>query len=137
MRFIDSNIFLRYMTQDNLAQQQIASDIFAAIQRGDEEGFTTDVHIHETVYVLASPRVYNLPHGDIGNRLRPLLALSGLRIRNKRVCLEALDIFAQYEALDYADALAVAHMRNQGIVGIYSFDKHFDRVAGITRIKDG
>ncbi|SRR5579875_1403089 len=135
MRFVDSNIFLRYITQDNLAQQQIAADVFAAIQRGEEEGFTTDVHVHETACVLASPRVYNLPHGDISNRLRPLLALSGLRIRNKRVCLEALDIFAQYEALDYADALAVAHMRHQGIADIYSFDKHFDQIAGITQIK--
>jgi predicted nucleic acid-binding protein len=61
--------------------------------------------------------------------------LSGLRIRNKRVCFEALDIFAQSGALDYADALAVAHMRNQGIVDIYSFDKHFDQIAGITRTK--
>lgn len=92
------------------------------------------MHIRETTYVLASPRVYSLPHSDISNRLRPLLSMSGLKIRDKRLCMEALDIFTRYESLDYADALTIVYMRHQGITEIYSFDKHFDRIVDITRI---
>src|SRR5579863_8576928 len=105
MRFVDSNIFLRYVTQDHPQHQKLAASIISAILRGEEGGLTTDVHIHETVYVLASSAGYKLPHHEIANIVRPLLAMPGLKIRNKRVCLEALDIFAEHEFLDYADAL--------------------------------
>ncbi len=134
MNFIDSNVFLRYLTNDDAAAQDAAARVFTKLAKGEEEGFTTDVHIHEVAYVLASKRLYALSHEEIRNRLRPLLLMSGLKIVNKKVCLDALDIFAAREALDYADALAVASMRNRSIQNIYSFDKHFNRIEGVTRV---
>jgi predicted nucleic acid-binding protein len=133
--FIDSNIFLRYITRDDARAQLAAAEVLARIARGEDEGWTTAVHVHETVYVLASRRLYNVPHVDIRDRLRPLLLLRGLKLRDKRLCLEALDIFAAHGRLDYADALAVAVTRRHGLEGIYSFDKHFDTVPGIRRLE--
>lgn len=134
MRFLDSNVFLRYITRDDDVAQQACADLFARIQNGLEDAFTTDVHIHETCYVLASKALYGLSHGDIRDRLRPLLLLNGLKMGDKKVCLDALDIFATHPFLDFADALAVASMKRQGIQEIYSFDRDFRRVPDITRI---
>jgi len=135
MKFIDSNIFLRYITQDDVRAQQAAAEVFARLARGDDEGWTTDVHVHETVYVLASKRLYHVPHGEIRDRLRPLLLLGGLKLQNKRLCLEALDIFAVHDTLDFADALAVALTRRHNLEGIFSFDKHFNSIPGVQRLE--
>ena len=134
MKFIDSNVFLRYITRDDARAQQAAAEVFARIIRGDEEGWTSAVHAHEVVYMLASKKLYNVPHAEIRDRLRPLLMLRGLTLQSKRLCLEALDIFAAHDALGYADALAIAVTRHHDLEGIYSFDKHFDKVSDIRRI---
>ena len=132
MNFLDTNVFLHYLIDGDPAQDQ-AAQIIDSIENGNCDVWTTDVHIHEVVYVLASPRVYGLRHSDIAARLRPLLEMRGLKLANKQSCLEALDIFDQYEALDFADALAVADMRREGIDTILSFDHDFDAVEGIIR----
>ena len=133
MKFIDSNVFLRYITQDDARAQQTADDMISRVMRGDEVVWTTVVHVHETAYVLASKKLYHLAHAEIRDRLRPLLLLKGLKLQNKRLCLEALDIFATYDSLDFADALAVAVTRHYNLDGILSFDKHFDKVPSIQR----
>ena len=63
----------------------------------------------------------------------PILTLRGLRLPQKRVYLEALDLYASSSFLDFEDALAVAHMRRQGIAEIVSYDRDFDRVADVQR----
>jgi predicted nucleic acid-binding protein len=46
MRFIDSNIFLRYVTSDDPNASKIAADIIRRVSDGKEKAFTTDVRIH-------------------------------------------------------------------------------------------
>lgn len=135
MTFIDSNVFLRYITQDDPKAQQAAANLFGRIAQGDVECWTTAVHVHETVYVLASKKLYHVPHAEIRDRLRPLLLMGGLKLQDKRLCLEALDVFAAHDSLDFADALAVAMTRHHGLEGVHSFDKHFDKVPGIRRLE--
>ncbi len=126
MRFIDSNILLRYLTTDDPGAASLSAQIIRRVADGNEEACTTDVHIHEVICVLASKSLYGLSHPDIRDRLRPLLMMKHLRITNKRVCLAALELFALHKELDFADALAVAVMREKGSGEIYSFDRHFE-----------
>jgi predicted nucleic acid-binding protein len=49
--------------------------------------------------------------------------------------LRALDLYAAHRGLDFEDALAVAHMEQQGITELYSYDEDFDQVAGIRRLE--
>lgn len=133
MRFLDSNILIRYITLDNATAGARAALIVNSILEGRDIALTTDVHIHEVAYVLASNSLYGLSHIEIRDRLRPLLLMKNLKIGNKQICLAALEVFAQYSQLDFADALAVASMRKKGITEIYSFDRDFDRVPDVTR----
>jgi predicted nucleic acid-binding protein len=89
--FIDTNIFLRYLTGDDPARGQSALALFRRIRRGEVEAVTREVHVHEVAYVLASPSQYNLSHTEIRDLLSPLLSLRGLKIGNKRLVLEALN----------------------------------------------
>lgn len=51
----------------------------------------------------------------------------------KSLSLEALNLFASGEKIDYSDALSVAYVRNGLAEGIYSFDRRLDSLAGSSR----
>ena len=134
MRFLDTNVILRYLIRDDDAKAQACYELFRRAQRGEEELTTCEAIVAEAVYVLSSPRLpYRLNPEEIRARLLPILTLRGLKLPHKRVCLRALDIYASSAFLDFEDALAVAHMEQRGITEIVSYDRDFDRVAGVRR----
>ena len=134
MMFLDTNVFLRYLTGDDVIKAQACFELFQRVNQGEEELFTCEAIVSEVVYVLSSTRApYRLSHEEIRDRLVPILTLRGLRLPQKRVYLEALDLFASSSFLDFEDALAIAHMQRQGITEIVSYDRDFDRVLGIRR----
>ena len=136
MRFLDTNVILRYLTRDDEAKAEACYRLFQRVWRGEEELFTSEAIIAEVVYVLSSNRApYRLSHEEIRARLVPILTLRGLRLLQKRVYLEALDLYATSSSLDFEDALAVAHMERQGVTEIVSYDRDFDRVAGLQRVE--
>ena len=131
MKWLDTNIILRYLTGDDPAKAQACLALFQRVQQGDEELATTETIIAEVTYVLTSQ--YGLDHGEIAARLRPLLALSGLKLAHKRVVQQALERYAEFPRLDFEDALSVEHMDRLGVQEILSYDRDFDRVPDITR----
>ena len=134
MRFLDANVILRYLTRDDEAKAKNCYELFRRVQRGEEELTTCEAIVAEVVYVLSSPRLpYRLNHGEIRARLLPILTLRGLRLPQRRLCLRALDVYATSPSLDFEDALAVAHMERHEITEIVSYDRDFDRVAGLRR----
>jgi predicted nucleic acid-binding protein len=44
-----------------------------------------------------------------------------------------LDLYASTPAVDFGDALVVAHMEEAGNDDLLSYDRNFDRVAGVRR----
>jgi predicted nucleic acid-binding protein len=133
MRFLDANIFLRYLTRDDEVKADACFRLFQRLKSGQERATTSEVIIAEVVYVLAARALYNLRPDEISARLRPLLAVRGLRIAHKRSCLQALDLYATYPFLDFEDALAVAEMQRQGLQTILSYDRDFDRLEQVSR----
>jgi len=132
--FLDTNVILRYLIRDDDAKAQACYELFRRAQKGEEELTTCEAIVAEAVYVLSSPRLpYRLNHEEIRARLLPILTLRGLKLPHKRVCLRALDLHASSASLDFEDALAVAHMEQRGITEIVSYDRDFDRVAGVRR----
>ena len=136
MRFLDTNVILRLLTRDDEAKAEACYELFQRVRRGEEELSTCEAIVTEVVYVLSSPRLrYRLTHEQIRSRLLPILTLRGLKLPQKRVYLRALDLYASSASLDFEDALAVAHMEQRRITEIVSYDRDFDRVAGLRRIE--
>ena len=136
MRFLDTNVILRYLTWDDETKAQACYELFQRVKQGEEELFTCEAIVTEVVYVLSSPRApYQLSHEEIRARLLPILTLRGLRLPQKRLYLRALDLYASSPFLDFEDSLAVAHMERQGVREIVSYDKDFDRVTGVQRVE--
>jgi predicted nucleic acid-binding protein len=134
MNLIDADVFIRYLIGDDAAKQQKSKQLIDRIRTGHEEAFTTDIIVHEVCYVLSASTHYNLSHQDIRDRLYPILAIQGLHIANKSICLEALNIFAAGEKIDLSDAISVAYVRNGLVDGIYSFDRKLDNLPESNRV---
>lgn len=135
MRFADANIFVRAVIGDDPARKAACDDLFLNVDRGEVEIVTCEAVITEIVYVLSSCSRYGLSHEEIRARLSPLIRMRGLRLPGKQIYLEALDIYASRPALDFEDAVCVAHMRQQGIDEILSYDKDFDRLPSVRRVE--
>ncbi|RIK45218.1 MAG: VapC toxin family PIN domain ribonuclease, partial [Chloroflexi bacterium] len=139
MRFLDANIFLRFLVQPasptDAARAAACRALFERLQAGHERATTSESVLAEVAYVLSSPRLYALSPADVSARLKPLLVLPGLRVTNKRRYLRALDIYATYPHLDFEDALTAAVVERSRPAELYSYDRDFDRVAGVTRLE--
>ena len=132
MMFLDANIILRYLTRDDPVKAERCFNLLKKADRGEIELITSEAVIAEVVYVLSSPKVYAVSRERIRSLLIPIISLRGLKLSSRKLYLRALDLYAAL-AIDFEDALAVAHMERHGISQTLSYDAHFDRVAGIER----
>jgi predicted nucleic acid-binding protein len=134
MRYLDTNVILRYLTRDDPVKAQACYEFFQRVKAGEEVVITCEAVIAEVVYVLASTRQYQLSRDDIRARLVPILSLKGLHLPLQRVYLQALDVYVENPRLDFEDALLVAHMAKRKVTEIYSYDQGFDKVPAVTRV---
>ncbi len=130
--FLDSNILVRHLTNDDPERGSACFAIIQAIEQGKLQAWTSDLVIAEVVFVLSGKATYNLDRGTIRDLLLPLIELPGLRITNKRLYRRVFELYAT-SPLDYTDAYHVALMEQRGTSEVLSYDRHFDRVEGIQR----
>ena len=136
MKFLDTNIVLRYLTKDDPAKAKDCFELFQKLKVGSEEVLISEAVITEVVYVLFSKRLpYQLTHEEIRSRLVPILNLRGLKIAQKRLYLRALEHYVASPFLDIEDAVAIAHMEKLGIREIISYDTDFDRIPNLKRVE--
>ncbi len=136
MKFLDTNVILRYLTRDDEVKARACYELFQRLKDGSEGVFTSEAIITEVVYVLSSKRgPYRLSHEEIRSRLIPILALRGLKLPQKRLYLRALEHYATYPSLDIEDAVAIAHMEKLSIREILSYDTDFDRIPALKRVE--
>ncbi len=132
--FLDTNIIIRYLTQDNQQQAEKAYRIFQQLEAGTATATTCEAVIIEAVHVLSSKALYILPRPDLRTHLTTVIAFKGLKLPNKRTYLRALELYASTN-VDFVDALIVAHMERARINQLLSFDRDFDRLPNITRLE--
>lgn len=125
-QFVDTNIFLRYLTADP-ERYNACLALFQQAERNHVHLITSEAVIVEIVYVLSSPKHYQLSRQQIRVALSRLLLLPGLKIVNRHTHLRALALYVQHVDLDFEDCLSVAHMEQLAVQQIYSYDKGFDR----------
>jgi predicted nucleic acid-binding protein len=135
MTFLDTNIFLRFLTRDDEAKAEACRRLMLRLDAGEAEATTSESVLAEVAYVLSarSGVGYALAPAEVAARLKPLLSMPGLKLAHKRSYQHALDVYAAHPFLDFEDALSVAHVSRQRLSSVTSYDRDFDKVAGITR----
>jgi predicted nucleic acid-binding protein len=130
--FLDTNILLRHLLQDDPDQSPRANAFLKRIEEGLVKVRTADTVIFETVFTLQ--KAYRQPKKAIGDALLPLIALPGIVLPGKRRYHKVFSLFVEGN-LPFADAYHAVLMEQLNLTEIVSFDKDFNRLKGITRIK--
>ncbi len=130
--FIDTNILIRFLTKDDPEKQAKATALFQRVEKRDLTVIVPVLVIAEAVYVLSSPRLYNLPRHVVFGMLDPLVRLPNFKVHNRRTVIQALNLYLATN-LDFEDAFIVVSMAQSGSNILYSYDTHFDRVRGLAR----
>lgn len=134
MRFLDTNVLIRYLTRDDEDKAERALTVLLNVEGGGESVATSPMVIFETVFVLE--KGYNTARETIRERMEALISLRGLRLHNKHIYLRALNIYVEHP-ISFADAYNAAFMRANRIAEIYTWDTDFDRLDGIRRVEPG
>lgn len=134
MRFVDTNVFLRYLVNDVPRQADACEALFRRAVAGKESLCTTDLVVAEIVWVLES--YYELAKADIRAKVEKILNTKNLTCPGKDVILDALALYVE-KNIDYVDAYNAAWMKMKSMAELYSFDAHYDRIGWLQRIKPG
>jgi predicted nucleic-acid-binding protein len=129
--FIDTNLFIRYLTNDDPAKAERVAHLLREAAAGKARLVTAEMVIAEVVWVLESS--YELKSAEVAPLVRAILATSGLDVLNAPLVARALE---HYESrnVDFIDGYIAAAMEKLEITDIYSFDrKHISRIHGLAR----
>jgi uncharacterized protein len=132
MRFVDTNIFLRFLVNDVPSQADACEEIFRKAVAGEEVLYTTDMVIAEIVWVLES--YYELSRTEVRSKVEKILNTPNLNCDNKGILVHALTLY-DGRGIDYIDAYNACFIKMKGIDEIYSYDKHYDRLDWLKRIE--
>jgi predicted nucleic acid-binding protein len=131
-KFIDTNIFLRYLTRDDPAKYEKCRELFKKTIEGKISTATSGIVIAELIWTLLS--YYKVPKADIVEKVSIIISTENLYIPDKDVITDALILFGR-KNIDYIDAYNAVFMKRYGFEEIYSYDKDFDAVEGIKRVE--
>ncbi len=131
--FVDVNVLIRLLTGDDPRKKQASLELFKQVEQGLLTLYTPDTTIADAVFVLTSPRQYDVPRSDAAAMLTRLVRLPYFKVQNRRAVLRALDLFGTTPGLDFGDAMIVAVMEQHRRSTIYSYDRDFDDFPWITR----
>jgi uncharacterized protein len=128
--FVDTNVFLRFFTNDVPEQAAAAEALFQQAASGDIGLVTNVMVIAEIVWVLES--YYHLARPDVEERAMAVALMDGLTLAGRDLVIDALSTYGT-SSVDFVDAFNAAWMRGEGIGRVVTFDaKHFSGAEGIT-----
>jgi len=127
--FADTNLFLRYLTNDVPAQADAVERLLQRAAAGEIVLVINGLVIAEIVWTLESH--YGLARESIKNMVLAILNTPGLEAAEGDLLLQAIFFYAD-KNVDFIDAFNGAWLLDRGLTNVYTFDqKHFSRLEGI------
>lgn len=124
---LDTNILVRYLTQDEPAQSAKATEIMEQQLSAANPGFVSVVAMAETVWVL--DRAYRLTVQEIADAIERMLQVEVLVIENEQEVFAAMIALKQGRGA-FSDALIAELGTKSGCSHTLTFDKKALRLPG-------
>ncbi len=125
--FPDTNVILRYLLADNKEHYEKARLLFEAVREGREKVILLAEVLLETFYVLT--KTYSVPPKEAAEVLKKLVLYKGTVNRDKKVLIEAFDLFLESSGLSLLDCfLCVKAKRQKG--KLFTFDERLRKICG-------
>ena len=129
-KFVDTNVFLRYLTKDNLSKYERCREMFKKALEGEIAISTSGMVIAELIWTLLS--YYKLPKAEVIEKVLVIVGTESLFIPDKDVLADALVLYAR-KKIDFIDAYHAVFMKYHGLREIYSYDEDFETIEDIER----
>lgn len=120
MTGLDTNVLVRYLTQDDPRQSRRANALVAEVVAGGERLFVSSVVLCELVWVLRGP--YALDKAEVVASLERILATAQLEIDQKDLVREALEDYRGGSG-HFADYVIGRRGREAGCEHTATFDR--------------
>ncbi len=130
--FADTNLFLRFLTNDVPEQADAVERLLRRAAAGELRLVTSALVVSEIVWTLES--FYRLPEKAIREHVLAILNTPGLEVAEADILLQAT-IWYEEKNVDFIDAFNAAWLLAQGLARVATFDrKHFARFEGVSVI---
>jgi predicted nucleic-acid-binding protein len=130
--FADTNLFLRFLTNDVPAQAEAVESLLRRAAKEEVNLVTTGMVIAEIIWTLES--FYQLPKPEIQDQVLAILNTPGLNVDGADLLLQAAVWYAE-KNVDFIDAFNAVWMMKHDVENAFTFDqKHFKRFEGITAL---
>ena len=128
--FTDTNLFLRFLTNDVSEQADTVEKLLHLAASGEVILVTNSMVLAEIVWTLES--FYHLSKTEIKDKVLAIVNTPGLVISEDDLIVQAITWYEE-KNVDYADAFNAAWLLKQGITTACTFDgKHFARFEGVS-----
>ena len=124
---LDTNILVRYLTQDDPIQSRKATEVIEQVLTEQNPGFISTVAIVETVWVLA--RAYRFAADQIAGAIERILEADVLVVENEREVFSAMATLSEGRG-DFSDALIAELAAKAGCSHTLTFERKAARLPG-------
>lgn len=125
--FIDTSIFIRYFTQDDLVRFADSKELFEAVERGFLLPYTSNIVILELNYVLT--KIYKFRKQIVIPCIEKVLLLRNITLLEETNTKQAI-IYFQHGKIKYADCLIATQIPEN--VTLVTYDSEFKRIPRLT-----
>ena len=124
---LDTNVVVRYLTQDDPIQSPKATEIIERRLTTENPGFVSIVAMVETVWVL--DRAYGVPMHEIAAAVERILQTEVLVVENEQEVFTAMVAFKEGRG-SFSDAIIAALGAKAGCSFTLTFDQKALRISG-------
>ena len=129
---LDTNVLVRYLSQDDKIQSGKATKFIEKRITEKEPGFINCIVLVETTWVLES--CYGANKQSIVNVINQLASTKQLVLQNAEIVLKSLRVYISSN-VDFADALLSTINNEKGCETTITFDKKAGEISSFTLLK--
>ncbi len=127
--FVDTNVFLRFLTEDVPKQAQEVERLLQHAAAGEIALSTSALVMAEIIWTLES--YYELSREEVEDKVLAILNTPGLKVENANMIALAVSLYVD-KNIDFVDAYNALWVGENDLDQVLTFDtKHFSRVEGI------
>lgn len=131
--FVDTNVFLRFLTNDDPAKASRIEMVFKKAIAGKVRLATNVMVIAELIWTLES--YYGLSKEEIESKVVKILNTPNFEVEHGALLVEVLSLYVSAN-MDFIDAYNAYYMKDNDVTQILTYDKkHFARVNWLERIE--
>jgi len=131
-RFVDTNVFLRFLTKDDPATFERCRDLFRKGIEGEVILVTSGMVIAELIWTLLS--YYKVPKAEVVEKMAVIIGTKSIDIPDRDIIVESLILFGR-KNVDYIDAYNTMFMKRHRLEEIYSYDRDFEEIESVKRLE--